>query len=67
VWADLSFVRSTKDILERCMWEKGVTWKARESLLGVLGSHFEEESDRQVDRRGKSASQKRAVKLEPVS
>jgi hypothetical protein len=57
VWADLSFVRSTKDILERCMREKNCPSATCESLLGALGSEFEEKSDPQQAERDKRASQ----------
>ena len=42
-WRDVSFVRTTKDILERCMEEKGCPPRAIHSLLEATQSRFEDE------------------------
>jgi hypothetical protein len=41
-WQPLSFVRSTKDILARCMREKGVAADAAEKLLAGLPETFDQ-------------------------
>lgn len=41
-WKALSFVRSTKDILERCMREKGMEVSSRDYFLARLPSTFDE-------------------------
>ena len=41
-WAGVSFVRSTKDILARCMREKGMEPLIAERLLDGLPDTFEE-------------------------
>ena len=40
-WDAVSFVRTTKDILARCMWEKGVPADVATRLLDGLPGHFE--------------------------
>jgi hypothetical protein len=40
-WANLSFVRSTKNILARCMTEKGVPSGTAKQLLAALGDTFD--------------------------
>lgn len=41
-WRPVSFVRSTKDILARCMREKGVTANVASSLLSGLPDTFDQ-------------------------
>jgi hypothetical protein len=41
-WRPLSFVRSTRDILERCMREKGVDTDTATELLAGLPDTFDE-------------------------
>jgi hypothetical protein len=41
-WMAVSFVRSTRDILERCMREKGCREAAREVLLAGLPPTFDQ-------------------------
>jgi hypothetical protein len=41
VWVLVSFVRSTKDILARCMREKGCPPEDTARLLAALGERFE--------------------------
>jgi hypothetical protein len=41
-WAPLSFVRSTRDILARCMREKGVSEATSLKLLAGLPDTFDE-------------------------
>jgi hypothetical protein len=40
VWTNVSFVHSTKDILARCMKEKGTPPEDAEKLLAGLGRRF---------------------------
>ena len=41
-WTGVSFIRSTKDILARCMREKGVPGEGASRLLAGLPDHFED-------------------------
>lgn len=43
VWAGVSFVRSTKDILARCMKERGTPPEDAERLLAAVGGRFSDD------------------------
>jgi hypothetical protein len=45
-WAGISFVRSTRDILARCMTEKGVPSETAKQLLAVLPPTFDQSQHR---------------------
>jgi hypothetical protein len=58
-WIPVSFVRSTKDILARCMREKGCPQEDAQRLLEAVGERFSPVGAVTTPRTGESA-------LEPV-
>ena len=48
-WRPVSFVRTSKDILARCMREKGTPPADAERLLDGLLDHFEDAPERELD------------------
>lgn len=49
-WRPVSFVHSTRDILRRCMREKGCPWEDAQRLLAGLPSTFDEWSGKRGGR-----------------
>jgi hypothetical protein len=45
-WAGVSFVHSTRDILARCLAEKGVPPETAKQLLAAVGKTFDQKQNR---------------------